>query len=130
MLPILLILSFIVPIYSIQCWNCVGSDCDTYSKTSKNWELITCPTGSVCQKTSFSFYSNQKNQSETAHTVRSCSYETGCIIERSKTCKKSAIEYAGKGCVDRYCCAKDQCNFGVSLNNFGICAILMALLIF
>ncbi|EGT45614.1 hypothetical protein CAEBREN_28202 [Caenorhabditis brenneri] len=61
-------------------------------------------------KTDFMFYSNQKNQSYKTYTVRSCSYETGCKWDRSKACRKNALEYAGKGCADKYCCGKDKCN--------------------
>ncbi|CAL2037650.1 unnamed protein product [Caenorhabditis brenneri] len=110
LIAIAIFAGFSAAIVPLQCWNCVGPDCDSYHASSTNWELVTCPLGSVCQKTDFMFYSNQKNQSYKTYTVRSCSYETGCKWDRSKACRKNALEYAGKGCADKYCCGKDKCN--------------------
>ncbi|EFP01164.1 hypothetical protein CRE_24449 [Caenorhabditis remanei] len=62
-LLIFILISVAAPTAPIQCWNCVGDDCDSYRASSNNWELVTCPVGSVCQKTNFMFYSNQKNKS-------------------------------------------------------------------
>ncbi|CAO82064.1 UPAR/Ly6 domain-containing protein [Caenorhabditis elegans] len=120
-------------IVSLQCWNCVGTDCDMYRASSKNWELVTCPEGSVCQKTDFLFYSNQKNQSIESNTIRSCSYETGCTWDRSKSCQKSPVEYAGRGCADRFCCGKDKCNGAGKVSTIFVvamfsCSIIVALL--
>lgn len=77
LLKLLILLTFPALAILLQCWNCVGPDCDHYRSNSKNWELETCPEGSLCQKTDFMFYSNQKNESIRSYTVRSCSYETG-----------------------------------------------------
>ncbi|CAO4371623.1 unnamed protein product [Caenorhabditis nigoni] len=118
---------FPASIDSIQCWNCVGIDCDTYRSSSKNWELVTCQEGSVCQKTDYKFYSNQKNQSIDIHTVRSCSYETGCTWDRSKSCTKNSVEYAGRGCVDRFCCGRDKCNSGNRLIGLSIALLIIFL---
>ncbi|KAF1760132.1 hypothetical protein GCK72_008378 [Caenorhabditis remanei] len=118
LLLIFILISVAAPTVPIQCWNCVGDDCDSYRASSNNWELVTCPVGSVCQKTNFMFYSNQKNKSIDISTVRSCSYETGCTWDRSKSCQKNPVEYSGRGCIDRYCCGKDQCNGSNALSVF------------
>lgn len=79
---------------SLKCWNCVGSDCDTYRKDYSNWGLEECAEGAQCQvftifiqimirndvqTTHYTFHSNELNETFFGIVTRSCSYETGSL---------------------------------------------------
>uniref|UniRef100_A0A914XCT3 Uncharacterized protein n=1 Tax=Plectus sambesii TaxID=2011161 RepID=A0A914XCT3_9BILA len=125
---LLLLLSSAIAISSgLDCWKCVGPDCDdTSMEQSEFAERMTCEEGASCQKAWLEFYDLELNQSRTSITVRSCSYRIGCneIIDTTD-CKEDKQRYAGLGCETRYCCDGDLCN-GVGITSSNTIALVTA----
>ncbi|PAV80176.1 hypothetical protein WR25_08694 [Diploscapter pachys] len=106
-----LLLSLFVTTQSLKCWNCVGSDCDTYRKDYSNWELEECAEGAQCQTTHYTFHSNELNETFFGIVTRSCSYETGCMPNKmTRSCLNNVNMMVGAGCYQRECCMTDGCN--------------------
>jgi len=114
---------------ALQCWECVGPDCDGPIDQSNFARTMQCEQGALCQKVQFAYLDITTNTSVSTVSVRGCSYPIGCDDSLTTgQCMADSVQFAGLGCEIRHCCTTNLCN-GASLAIISSTVHILAIII-